>query len=64
MKEHMNQKIISVTKSEFVTEDGTVHPILFDLDEVPTVEDFQEIYNDWLQVFHEKELLENESETC
>ena len=58
------KKIISVTKTEFVTEDGTVYPILFELDEVPTVEEFQGIYDDWLQVFQQKELLENESETC
>ena len=58
-----NMKIISVTKSEFVTEDGTVHPILFELDEVPTVEEFQAIYDDWLQVFHDKELLGNEPKT-
>lgn len=60
----MNQKIVSVTAAEFVTEDGTVHPILFELDEVPTIEEFQKIYDDWLRVFHEKELLENEPETC
>ena len=56
----MTKKIISVTKTEFVTEDGTVHPILFELEEVPTVEEFQDIYDNWLQVFHEQELLENE----
>lgn len=53
------KKIISVTKTEFVTEDGTVYPILFELDETPTVEEFQEIYDNWLQVFRDKELLEN-----
>lgn len=56
----MTKKIISVTKTEFVTEDGTVHPILFELEETPTVEEFQDIYDNWLQVFHEQELLENE----
>lgn len=58
------KKIISVSKTEFVTEDGTVHPILFELDEVPTVEEFQKTYDDWLQMFRDKELLENESKTC
>ncbi|RTK96771.1 MAG: hypothetical protein EKK64_03010 [Neisseriaceae bacterium] len=58
-----HQKIVSVSKTEFTTEDGTVHPILFDLDEIPTVEEFQEIYDDWLKVFQEKKLLEeHESE--
>ena len=57
-------KIVSVSKTEFITEDGTVHPILFDLDEVPTVEEFQEIYDTWLKVFQEKKLLgEHEPET-
>jgi hypothetical protein len=51
-------KIVSVSKTEFTTEDGTVHPILFDLDETPTVEEFQEIYDQWLKVFQEKRLLE------
>ena len=61
---NQNLKIVSVTKSEFVTEDGTVHPILFELEEVPTVEEFQVIYDSWLQVFREKELLEeHEPET-
>jgi hypothetical protein len=54
------KKIISVTKTEFVTEDGTVHPILFELDEVPTVQEFQEIYDSWLEVFRNKELLHDE----
>ena len=65
----MNQKvetvkIVSVTKTEFTTADGTVHPILFELDEVPTVEEFQKTYNEWLKVFQEKDLLEeHEPET-
>jgi hypothetical protein len=58
------QKIISVSKTEFTTEDGTVHPILFELEEIPTVEEFQEQYDAWLKVFQEKELLgEHEPET-
>lgn len=57
-------KIISVSKTEFVTEDGTVHPILFELEETPTVEEFQEQYDAWLKVFQEKKLLEeHEPET-
>jgi len=60
MKSH---KVVRVTKDEFETEDGRIHPMVFDLDEVPTVEEFQSIYDEWLQVFREKELLEaHESE--
>lgn len=58
------QKIISVSKTEFITEDGNVHPILFELEEIPTVEEFQEQYDEWLKVFQEKKLLEeHEPET-
>ncbi len=61
----MNHKIVKVTKTEFQTEDGSVHPIMFELDEIPTPEEFQKIYDEWLQVFQNKELLEeNEPETC
>lgn len=57
-------KIVSVSKTEFITEDGTVHPILFELEETPTVEEFQEQYDTWLKVFQEKKLLEeHEPET-
>lgn len=47
----MNQKIVKVTKTEYETSDGTVHPIMFELDEIPTIKDFQIIYDEWLQVF-------------
>jgi len=33
---------------------------MFELDETPTVEEFQEIYDDWFNVFLEKGLIENE----
>jgi hypothetical protein len=35
-------------------------PLMFELDETPTVEEFQEIYDDWFNVFLEKGLIENE----
>jgi hypothetical protein len=56
----LNKKIVRVTKTEFETQDGTVRPMLFELDETPTVEEFQEIYDDWFNVFLEKGLIENE----
>lgn len=59
----MSHKIVRITDTEFETDDGKVHPMIFELDEVPTIEKFQAIYDEWLQVFREKELLEkNESE--
>ena len=58
----LSRKIVKVTKTEFETSDGQVHPMVFDLDEIPTVEEFQKRYDEWLNVFQEKELLKNESE--
>lgn len=56
-------KIVRVDKTEFELENGTVCPIPFDLEETPTVEEFQRIYDDWLQVFRERGLLKNEQAT-
>lgn len=56
----LSRKIVRVTKTEFEMEDGTVHPILFDLEETPTVEEFQKQYDEWLDAFFEKGLIENE----
>ena len=41
-----NRQIVRVTKTEFETADGTIRPMLFDLEEAPTVEEFQAIYDD------------------
>ena len=63
----MNHKIVRVTKNEIEMEDGTTRPLPFEIegDEVPSVEEFQEIYDQWLKVFQEKQLLEeHESEVC
>jgi hypothetical protein len=56
----LSRKIVRVTTTEFETADGTVRPMVFELDETPTVEEFQEIYDDWFNVFLEKGLIENE----
>jgi hypothetical protein len=56
----LNRKIVRVSKTEFETADGNIRPMLFDLDEIPTVEEFQDIYDDWFNVFLEKGLIENE----
>jgi len=50
----LSRKIVKVTQ----TEDGTIHPMMFDLDKVPTVKEFQKQYDEWLHVFQEKELME------
>lgn len=49
--------IVRVAHNEFELEDGTIVPIPFELEELPTVEEFQKTYDDWLHVFREKELL-------
>jgi hypothetical protein len=57
-----SRKIVRITKTEFETEDGTIHPILFELDEIPTLEDFQKIYDEWISVFQEKNIMEEHGE--
>jgi len=51
--------IVRVTTTEFETSDGRVipHPIPFDPDEVPTVEEFQQQYNRWRKVFEDQGLV-------
>ncbi len=48
---------MKVTKSEFETDDGVIYPIPFELDIVPSVEDFQKIYDEWFRLFQTKELI-------
>ena len=57
----MNHKIVKITATEIEMEDGTVRPLPFPIegDELPTVEEFQVIYDEWLSVFQEKKLLED-----
>jgi len=50
--------IVKITKTEFETEDGVIHPIPFELEEIPSIEEFQEIYDQWFRLFQQKELLE------
>ena len=49
--------IVRVTKTEFETDDGVIHPIPFELDEVPSVEDFQRIYDEWFRYFQKNKLI-------
>ena len=53
--------VTRVTKTEFELDDGRVYQHPFELDEVPTNEEFQRIYNHWRELF-EKEL-DGEQET-
>lgn len=63
----MNHKIVRVSKTEIEMEDGTIRPLPFEIEgnEVPSVAEFQAIYDRWLNVFQEEKLLEeHESEVC
>jgi len=43
--------VVRVTETEFELEDGRIyqHPITFD--DIPTVEEFQDIYDHWYTIF-------------
>lgn len=40
-------KVVRVTRTEFELSDGQVFQHVVELDEVPTVEEFQEFYDHW-----------------
>lgn len=52
--------IVNVSKTEFETDDGVNYPIPFELDNVPSVTEFQKIYDEWFRLFQNKELLGSE----
>lgn len=45
MERLMNKefKVINVTKTEYELEDGSIHPLPFELDVIPSLEEFQVI---------------------
>ena len=58
--------VVRVTKTEFELNDGRIFPMMFDYadDEVPTIEEFQKQYDQWLALFRELKLTrENEQQT-
>ncbi len=56
--------VIRVTKDEFELSDGRIFPMMFDYaeDEVPSVEDFQKVYDQWRSLFSELKLTGEPSE--
>ena len=52
--------VIRVTKTEFELDDGRVFPHPIELDEVPSVEEFQKIYNKSRKLV--KDMMENTGE--
>ena len=43
----VKKKVVRVTKEEFELDDGTIYQHFEKLDIVPTVEEFQDIYDNW-----------------
>ena len=58
-------RVIRVTKDEFELSDGTIHPMMFDMteSEVPTPEEFQKIYDGWLETFRDLGLVREDEQT-
>lgn len=46
-------KVVRVTKTEFELEDGRVYDHPVELDSVPSLEDFQSVYDEWARKFQE-----------
>lgn len=51
-------KVVRVTKTEFELEDGRVYDHPVELDLVPSLEDFQSVYDEWVKKF--QEMFEND----
>ena len=56
----MSRKVVRVTEDEFELDDGRIFPHVERLKEVPTIEEFQKIYDEWVKTFQEKGLIEDE----
>lgn len=46
-------KVVRVTKIEFELEDGRIYDHPVELEVVPSLEDFQTIYDEWVKKFQE-----------
>ena len=55
--------IIRLTKTEFELSDGTIHPILFNMEDLPSIEEFQKIYDNWAELFGKQNITEDEELT-
>lgn len=45
--------VIRVTKTEFELDNGRIFEMPIELEEVPTVEEFQKVYDQWSKVFQD-----------
>lgn len=48
-----SMKVVRVTKTEFELEGGRVYDHPVELEVVPSLEDFQEVYDGWVKKFQE-----------
>jgi len=48
-----SMKVVRVTKTEFELEDGRVYDHLIELEDVPSLEGFQSLYDEWVKKFQE-----------
>jgi hypothetical protein len=55
-------KVVKVTKTEFVLENGDVFPHMVELDKVPSIEEFQKIYDNVYKQFADFLPEENEGD--
>jgi hypothetical protein len=46
-------KVVRVTKTEFELEDGRVYDHPVELEDIPSLEDFQEVYDEWVKKFQD-----------
>ncbi len=46
-------KIIRVSKKDFELDDGSIHVLPFELDEVPSIKDFQTLYDNSKNIIEE-----------
>ena len=49
--------VVSLTKDSFKLNDGRIFDFPFDIDDLPTLEEFNEIYQDWKDVVNDEEKL-------
>lgn len=55
-----NKKVVRVNEFEFELEDGTIQEHFEKLEEVPTLEEFQKIYDKWTEIFNKEIFIDNE----
>jgi hypothetical protein len=48
-----SMKVVRVTKTEFELEDGRVYDHPVELEDVLSLEDFQEVYDEWVKKFQD-----------